>query len=238
MQFKCYCKYGKIQTKYYSLMKNILLCFLFFTFSLKKRVSKMKTRIPKVSIFMPIFNKELFLRRSLNSIRNQTLKDLEIIAINDCSTDNSLKVLKELSLIDNRIKIINNDRNHGLLYSRAMGILNCSGEYVINLDPDDKFSNEKDLETLYSMAKSHKSDLIIYRYKKIFTFKDKKLEVHSDIKINKSNYTSQKMKKIHLITNKFIKKDIILKSYKYFEKYIFNCKWNYGEDNIWSLLIL
>ena len=88
-----------------------------------------KTRInnnfqPKISIFLPIYNKEKFLKRSIRSIQKQTLRDIEIIPVNDCSEDNSLEVLKIMSKRDSRIKIINNDRNRGLLYSRAMGILN------------------------------------------------------------------------------------------------------------------
>lgn len=68
---------------------------------------------------------------------------------------------------DKRMKIINNDRNHGLLYSRAMGILNCTGDYIMNLDPDDQLSSKYDLEFLYRKAKKFKTDIIIFRLKKI-----------------------------------------------------------------------
>ena len=202
----------------------------------------MKKKIPKVSIFLPIYNKENFLKRSISSIQNQNLRDIEIIAVNGISTDNSLKILKKLASKDNRIKIINNDRNHGLLYTRAMGILNCTGEYVINLDPDDKFANEKNLESLYKYAKIYNSDLIIYKIQRIYLLKDNNSIIYNyDIKINESyDYKNlfKKFKSINLITNKFIKREIILKAYKYFEKKIFSNKWNYGEDNIWSRLIL
>ena len=86
--------------------------------------------IPKVTVFLPIYNKAEYLPRSISSIQNQTLKEIEIVAINDCSTDDTLKVLKKLAKNDSRIKIINNDRNHGLLYSRAMGMTNLK-EYII-----------------------------------------------------------------------------------------------------------
>ena len=92
---------------------------------------------PKISIFLPIYNKELYLTNCIHNLQGQTFKNIEIIAVNDGSTDNSLKLLKKLSKNDQRIKIVNNDRNHGLLYSRAMGILNSSGEYLLNIDPDD-----------------------------------------------------------------------------------------------------
>ena len=114
---------------------------------------------------MPIFNKEQYLKESIQSIQNQTLKQIEIIAVNDFSSDNSIKILKKLSKIDKRIKIVNNDRNHGLLYSRAMGIINCTGEYVINLDPDDQFSSPNNLKILYNKAKRFNIDTIIYLIK-------------------------------------------------------------------------
>ena len=113
-------------------------------------------KIPNISIFLPIYNKALFLNRSIKSIQKQTLKNIEIVAVNDFSTDDSLKILKKLYKKDKKIKIINNDRNHGLLYSRAMGILNCTGEYLLNLDPDDKFYNLRNLEYLYNIVKKRK----------------------------------------------------------------------------------
>ena len=63
---------------------------------------------------------------------------------------------------DIRIKIVSNDRNHGLLYSRAMGILNNTGEYIMNLDPDDRLEGIYNLQVLYNTSKS--SDLDFVRY--------------------------------------------------------------------------
>ena len=114
--------------------------------------------IPKVSVFLPIYNKEKYLFRSIGSLQKQTIKNFEIIAINDCSTDNSLKILKKLSKKDHRIKIINNDRNHGLLYSRAKGIINSKGEFLMNLDPDDKLEGNNILKKLFNKAKKSNLD--------------------------------------------------------------------------------
>ena len=63
--------------------------------------------IPKISIFLPIHNKDKYLKRSINSLQKQTLREIEIITINDGSTDNSLNILKNLEKQDSRIKIIN-----------------------------------------------------------------------------------------------------------------------------------
>ena len=185
---------------------------------------------PKISIFLPIYNKEQYLIRSIKSIQIQTLKNLEIIAINDASTDKSLKVLRKLSKKDIRIKIINNDRNHGLLYSRAMGMKNSNGEYVMNLDPDDKFDDIDNLELLYNKAKISNSDLVIFLLKRIPLNK---------LEEEQCNYFNnmQLIMDDFLITNKFINRKIVLKAYNVFKKYIYKNKWNYHEDNIWNILI-
>ena len=85
-------------------------------YSLTKPKIKENQKIftPKVSVFLPIYNKEKYIKRSISSIQNQTLKEIEIVAVNDCSTDNTLKILKQLAKNDSRKKIINNDKNHEL----------------------------------------------------------------------------------------------------------------------------
>lgn len=97
------------------------------------------------------------------------MKNIEILSVNDCSTDNSLLILKKILQKVKRIKIINNDRNHGLLYSRGIGILNSSRAYVLNLD--DMVSNENNLEILYNTAKRFKSSLIILRLREFIGIK-------------------------------------------------------------------
>jgi glycosyltransferase involved in cell wall biosynthesis len=156
------------------------------------------SKIPKVSVFLPIYNKEKYLFRCINSIKSQSLKNIEIIAINDCSTDNSLKMLKKLSKKDNRIKIINNDRNHGLFYSRAKGIINSVGEYLINLDPDDKFKSNSDLKLLYNKAKKSNSDYVLFLLKRIPRLK-------SEIKTINLQNKLQLQNEDFYITNKFAK---------------------------------
>jgi cellulose synthase/poly-beta-1,6-N-acetylglucosamine synthase-like glycosyltransferase len=121
----------KCKRKKYFFKKYLIFIILLLLLELrsieKKRIFVKTSNIAKVSVFLPIYNKEKFLFRSINSIQSQSLKNIEIIAVNDGSTDNSLKILRKLSKKDKRIKLINNDRNHGLLYSRAMGIINSSG---------------------------------------------------------------------------------------------------------------
>ena len=186
--------------------------------------------IPKVSVFLPIYNKEKYLFRSIGSLQKQTIKNFEIIAINDCSTDNSLKILKKLSKKDHRIKIINNDRNHGLLYSRAKGIINSKGEFLMNLDPDDKLEGNNILKKLFNKAKKSNLEYIRFLIKGLPTN-------NQDLGMAKI-YNKLQLEKIdYLITNKFIKRGILVKAYNDFYRYIDRYKWNFHEDNIWNLLV-
>ena len=217
-------------------IKIILFIFYVFFYGIIKNESVVN---PKVSIFLPIYNKESYIIRSINSIKKQTLNEIEIIAVNDFSTDDTLKILKKLQKKDKRIKIINNDRNHGLLYTRAMGILNCSGEYVMNLDPDDILSDKNNLKILYFQSKMFKLDTITFLQKKIYIKsiaflieQIKRLKINnfkSNLKVPKYEYP--------MITNKFIKKDIIIKAYNCFKNQIYKNKWNFYEDVIWNIFI-
>ena len=113
---------------------------------------------------MPIYNKEKYIIQAIKSIQNQTLKDIEIIAVNDCSKDNTSEILNIFALNDSRIKIINNTKNYGLLYSRAMGIIHSSGEYLMNLDPDNTLDNSDNLEYLYNKAITYNVGIISFNY--------------------------------------------------------------------------
>ena len=113
----------------------------------------------KVSIIVPVYNVEKYLRQCMDSILNQSLKEIEIICINDGSTDNSLQILEEYAQRDKRIKIINK-RNEGLSSARNTGMEYATGEYIGFVDSDD-FINEKMYENLYINAKSNKSDIVM-----------------------------------------------------------------------------
>ena len=89
---------------------------------------------PLVSIIIPVYNVTLFLNKCIDSVINQTYKNLEIICINDGSTDNSLDILK--SYTDERIQIIDIE-NHGVSYARNLGIEKATGEYLLFVDSDD-----------------------------------------------------------------------------------------------------
>ena len=197
---------------------------------------------PKISIFLPTYNKEKYIRKAISSIQNQTLKDIEIIAVNDCSNDKTLEILKNLSLTDKRIKIVNNKNNSGLLYSRAMGIIHSSGEYLMNLDPDDELKNLDNLEYLYDIANKSNLDIVEFSYYIRSIQKDINVcrefnTIITQPQLFESIYNDDNTLRDYLITNKLIKREIFFQAYKLFYNYIYNGQWNFHEDNIWSIIV-
>lgn len=113
---------------------------------------------PKVSVIIPVYNVEKYLRQALESVVNQTLEDLEIICINDGSPDNSLEILKEFEQKDPRINLIDK-QNGGYGAACNLGFDISKGEYVTVLEPDD-FIDRKMYEDLYFKAKEENADVI------------------------------------------------------------------------------
>ncbi|MDR2664221.1 MAG: glycosyltransferase [Puniceicoccales bacterium] len=93
---------------------------------------------PKVSICVPVYNVESYVAATLDSALNQTLRDIEIVCVDDGSTDGSLAILKNYAAKDPRIKVLENGKNRGTLYTRQRSILESSGVYVLCLDSDDE----------------------------------------------------------------------------------------------------
>lgn len=114
----------------------------------------------KVSIIIPVYNVEKYLKQCLNSAINQRLKEIEIIAVNDGSTDNSLNILREY---ENKFKnfIIINQENKGLSGARNSGLKVAKGEYVYFLDSDDYISEEL-CENCYKECKNNRLDIIMF----------------------------------------------------------------------------
>ena len=193
---------------------------------------------------MPIYNREKYLQRSIGSLQSQTLQEIEIISVNDGSTDNSLNILKKMAKKDPRINIVNNEKNHGLLFSRGMGILNSKGEYIMCLDPDDKLQGPNILKFLYNKAKILNIDIIFFKLLKIP--RNTKIKAKNFFSSNKIIYQPELFYKAFnkkgylcdfIITNKLVKNKLFKNAFKIFKNYIYGNKWNYHEDNIWSILI-
>lgn len=115
--------------------------------------------MPKVSIIIPIYNMEKYLARCLDSVINQTLKDIEIICINDGSTDNSLEILTKYSKKDSRITVINK-KNGGVASARNAGLKAVKADYIGFVDPDDWIEPETYEAALNKMLEDPELDLL------------------------------------------------------------------------------
>ena len=125
----------------------------------------------KLSIIVPVYNVAEYLERCLNSLINQTLNEIEIICVNDGSTDNSLCILKKFAELDKRIKIIN-QKNKGLSGARNTGIKLVQGEYFGFLDSDDWVDLDY-FEKLYKRAKNCDADISLGDFIRKGKFKHK-----------------------------------------------------------------
>lgn len=139
-----------------------------------------------ISIIVPVYNTEKHLKRCLDSIINQSYRDIEIIVIDDGSTDSSNKICKEYALIDNRIKVVTT-KNSGVSNARNKGLDIASGEYIAFVDSDDTI-DEKFIETMYNYCRKYNSKLcavnVNYCYKSKIT---RPLHMETGL-INKEEY--------------------------------------------------
>jgi len=117
---------------------------------------------PKVTIIIPLYNCESTIRPSLHSVQFQNISNIEIIIINDFSTDNTSKIIKFYQKYDSRIRIINNHKNMGTLYSRSIGALISKGEYIFNLDDDDLYFDNDILDYIFRIGKQESLDIISF----------------------------------------------------------------------------
>ena len=115
---------------------------------------------PKISIVITVYNGEGYLETTLLSIQNQDFKDIEIIMVDDCSKDNSVKLIKELMMKDPRVKLYQNEENKGMLYTKTRGVLQAKGKYVLLLDEDDIYAQKDAFSTLYQEAEKNNLDLL------------------------------------------------------------------------------
>ena len=126
----------------------------------KYKRTLIKEYFPYVSICLPVYNMENYIEKAILSILNQSFQNFEIIIVNDYSNDTTKDIIKRLQLKDNRIKIINHQKNLGVYTSRVDGILASRGKFIILMDPDDIFLNPKLLEELYAYNLKYNLDII------------------------------------------------------------------------------
>ncbi len=120
--------------------------------------------MPKVSVVLPVYNVEKYLERCLKSLVSQTFKDIEIICVNDGSTDRSSSILQEFAAKDNRIQIINQE-NQGLSMARNNGLEKAKGEWTMFIDSDDALHPQA-VEICLHFAGQNLADLVCFQYEK------------------------------------------------------------------------
>ena len=121
----------------------------------------------KISLIIPIYNGEKYLRNCIDHILAQTFTDFEVIFINDCTPDNSVEIIKEYAAKDKRFRIINNRKNIGQGASRNKAIKAAKGEYLMFQDQDDWFEPTA-MEDAYNQITKNKNDYVIFNYTKHF----------------------------------------------------------------------
>ena len=136
----------------------------------------------KVSVIVPVYNTYKYLRRCLDSLVNQTLDDIEIIVVNDCSTDESKKILDEYELKYDNVLVLHNKTNKGIGYNRNLGIKKASGKYISFIDSDD-FVDETMYDKMYKKAKEDDLDLVVCKFHKMLEKDDDLIEIEPDFKI-------------------------------------------------------
>lgn len=119
--------------------------------------------IPLISVIIPVFNANKTITAAIRSIQNQKISNYEIILVNDCSEDNTNDIIEKLQKEDSRIKIINNEKNMGTLYSRCIGALSAKGKYIFALDNDDMFFVDDILQAIYDIAEEKNYDIVGFK---------------------------------------------------------------------------
>lgn len=162
---------------------------------------------PLVTVYIPTYNRVELLKRAIESVRNQTYQNLEIIIVDDCSQDATAEYLKEISKKDSRIRYFIKEKNSGACASRNIAINNARGEYITGLDDDDLFHAER---IKYFLQYSKKYDM-----DKSILFSVHKFGLDEKITIKNRLKTLLQKKKVSqkdLILNNYIGNQIFVKT--------------------------
>ena len=193
----------------------------------------------KVSIIIPVYNVEKYISQCLDSAINQSLKDIEIIIVDDCGSDNSMDIAYEYAKNDNRIKIIKNSQNMGSFLTRCEGIKSATGEYILNLDSDD-FLDLRACEIASNATKDGYYDVVkfsAYNYENgNTTIFDKILENDSFESLEEyANYMyRQKGYPRWSLAFILIKRDIYLKAFEILD---LKCRITMAEDALMNFVL-
>jgi len=199
---------------------------------------------PLISVILPSFNKEKELMKSIRSIQNQSLKNIEIIIVDDCSSDNSSKHYKYLLETDERIRVFNHLKNMGVWRSRLDGFLYSKGKYILHFDTGDLFEDNYVLEDLLDVIEQFNLDSVKMQFKIFYNFSHSnnyKLPIHFNRNQSKIVYGPNVAKYDHKIFgdytniwNRLTRNEIYTKGLYLLNSYILNIYKNLWEDMWWN----
>ena len=201
---------------------------------------------PKVSVISPIYNRQRFISRFIGNIQNQSFKDIEIILVDDNSTDNGVKIIEKYKKKDKRIILIKNKKNKGTFVARNLGVLISKAKYVIIPDPDDIISKDI-IGICYKFGEKYQYDIIRFN----IYYGNGKISYEKFVKSQKSRpiyqpelstyifYGNNELETIdYTITNKFIKTKVYIESLNSLNNYNLNMYMTSMEDKLMNFILL
>lgn len=198
---------------------------------------------PLISVLIISYNKKNELLKSIRSIQNQSLKNIEIIIVNDCSTDKSEEIFKYLLKTDKRIRIFTHLKNMGAWRSRLDAFLYSNSPYVIHFDAGDYYSDNYVLEDLYYLIKKYNLDSIRcgFRLTKKKNSLSKKDRFYLFDKNDSKIVYGRRAYNVHFfkygtIWNRLTKADVFTNGLYHLEEYILNAYKNLFEDRWWNTM--
>ena len=204
--------------------------------SLNSNEKFIKSEEPKITVVLPVYNCEDTIKRAIRSIQYQNMKEIEIIIVNDFSREILKKIIEEMAKEDQRIIIMNNDKNMGMLYSRSIGVLESKGKYILSLDCDDMFLEDNVFNIIYEEAEKNKYDIISFKVFDYLTSNNIKDDYFTD-KINNSIIIQPELSNTNnispnniVIWGKLIKSEVYKKAVYSLGKAIYTNYVNWDED--------
>ena len=202
---------------------------------------------PLISIILPFYNKKYEIIRSLRSIQNQSFKNIEIIIIDDGSTDKADELLENLFESEPRIRLFKHLQNMGVWRTRMDGFLYSNGKYILHFDPGDLYTDNYVLEDTYNLISKYNLDTVKFSFSKTReninllngqTFEKMKIypEKHTKIIYGRPDYNIYELG-YGTIWNRMVRANLFAKGLELIDEYALNAYKNLWEDMWWNDLI-